>query len=456
VLSKSNPENGSDTPHDPHPWLEEKVYARLRQRTIDLVKRSVDALSLDKQRISLATIVARSKDLDTEGNGKGISESAILDNQEARDYYEHHRTWQGNRKRRAKPLAVTSPAQLDGASLKPYFASANSAQRTAFAETDYPLRFGWAPLRSVRTPEFKFIEAPRPELYSLQSDPGEVTNLYQPWDPKVQKFRSMLADLRSKLPPPTPSSGTVGQGTVNELRALGYLGPSDAGSSTNVPEPSLLPDPKDKIEEQNLLHRAMIASEDNRPAEARTALEKVLQLDPKSPTALLQLGELEFQSGEYTKAAEHLGRAREIRPDDATAAYYQGQALEKIGNLPAARDALEASLKLSPGQFPARLLLGEVYLRLKDGKAAEDQFEAALLLQPNSVEAKLDLARALIASGNYADAVQQLESLTKSQPKNAEGFELLSQAYSALGKKTEAKVAESRAKQLRGVPKKLH
>ena len=245
-------------------------------------------------------------------------------------------------------LAVTPPAQLDGASLKPYFVSANSAQRTAFAETDYPLRFGWAPLRSVRTPEFKFIEAPRPELYSLQSDPGEVTNLYQPWDPKVQKFRSMLADLRSKLPPATPSAGRVGQGTVNELRALGYLGPADAGSSTNVPEPSLLPDPKDKIEEQNLLHRAMIASEDNRPAEARNALEKVLQLNPKSPTALLQLGELEFQSGEYTKAAEHLGRAREIRPDDATAAYYQGQALEKTGNLPAARDALEASLKLSP------------------------------------------------------------------------------------------------------------
>src|SRR5712691_9968402 len=352
-------------------------------------------------------------------------------------------------------LGVSAPARLDGESLKPLFASVENTDRTAFGETDYPLRFGWAPLRSVRTPDFKFIEAPKPELYDLHADRAELKNLYEQWNHKMQKFRGMLADM-SKLPPPAPSSGAVGQGTIAELRALGYLGPADAGSSTNVPEPSLLPDPKDNIEEQNLLHRAMMASEDNRPAEARTALEKVLQLDPKSPTALLQLGELEFQSGEYTKAAEHLGRAREIRPDDATAAYYQGQASEKIGNLPAARDALEASLKLSPGQFPARLLLGEVYLRLKDGKAAEDQFEAALLLQPNSVEAKLDLARALIASGAYADAVQQLESLTKSQPKNAEGFELLSQAYSGLGKKTEAKVAESRAKQLRGVPKKLH
>ena len=39
---------------------------------------------------------------------------------------------------------------------------------------------------------------------------------------------------------------------------------SDTGSATNVPQPSLLPDPKDEIEEQNLLHRAMIASEDGR------------------------------------------------------------------------------------------------------------------------------------------------------------------------------------------------
>ena len=37
--------NSTFSPKDePHPWLEEKVYAHLRQRTVDLVKRSVDAL----------------------------------------------------------------------------------------------------------------------------------------------------------------------------------------------------------------------------------------------------------------------------------------------------------------------------------------------------------------------------------------------------------------------------
>ena len=338
---------------------------------------------------------------------------------------------------------------LDGESLKPYFADTKNVERTALGETDYPLRFGWAPLRSVRQEGFKFIEAPRPELYNLKADPGELQNVYQPWDQSVRKYREILTAVRAKSPPAAPSAGTVGKGTLDELKALGYLGPADAGSSTNVPEPSLLPDPKDKIEEQNLLHSAMMASEDNRSDDARRSLEKVLQLDPKSPTALRQLGELELRAGDYSEAAEHLKHAREVSPTDATAAFYEGQALQKVGNLAGARDALEASLKLMPGQFPARLLLGEVYLGLKDTAAAEDQFEAAQLLQPESEEAQLGSAKVKIASGRFKDAVEQLKPLSKSHPNNAETFELLAQAYRGIGKNEDAQNAETRASLLR-------
>ncbi len=72
-------------------------------------------------------------------------------------------------------LHASVPVKLDGESLKPYFGGAEFASRTAFGETDYPLRFGWAPLRSVRAEGFKFIEAPKPELYDLQKDPGELS-----------------------------------------------------------------------------------------------------------------------------------------------------------------------------------------------------------------------------------------------------------------------------------------
>ncbi len=346
-------------------------------------------------------------------------------------------------------LSIPSPAKLDGQSLKPYFQGGEHGDRIAFGETAYPLRFGWAPLRSVRSQGFKFIEAPRPELYNLRTDPGEIQNTYVPWDAAVQKLRATLAELRARMPAQPPSPATVPQGTVDELKALGYLGPADAGSSTNVAEPSLLPDPKDKIEEQNLLHTAMLAAEDNRPKEARSALERVLQLEPDSPTALRQLGELELHAGDFTAAATHLKASREVRPNDANAWFYEGQALQKLGNLADAREALESSLKLNPGQLTARMTLGEVYLGLKRPKAALDQFEAALLLDPRSTEAQLGLARAYLASGNPAAALDQIKPLSASKATSPEVFEIIAEAYRSLGNSSKAQVAEDRASRLR-------
>ena len=80
--------------------------------------------------------------------------------------------------------------------------------------------------------------------------------------------------------------------------------------STNLAEPSLLPDPKDKIEEQNLLHRAMIAAEDGRSAEARAALDEVVTLDPQSAIALGQLGALKLPAKNLQgSSSPHSGEA---------------------------------------------------------------------------------------------------------------------------------------------------
>jgi arylsulfatase A-like enzyme/Flp pilus assembly protein TadD len=346
-------------------------------------------------------------------------------------------------------LGVPAPASLDGESFGPLLAGTGAALRTVIGETEYPLRFGWAPLRSVRKEGLKFIEAPKPELYDLRADPGELRNNYVPWNASVQKLRKILAELSAKSPAPArTSAGTVSAGTIDELHALGYLGSADVGSATDVPEPSLLPDPKDKIEEQNLLHAAMMASEDGKPDKARAALEKVLQLDERSVLALSQLGRLEMTSGNYAKAAGYLRRAHEARPEDAAAAFEYGRALELSGDLPGARDALQASLKLNPNQFATRLSLGRVYLSLGDAKAAEDQLEAAVLSQPGSVEAQTGLAKALLRQKKFADAVELLETIADSSNSDAEIFQLLSEAYAGLGRRQDAERAASRAKAL--------
>jgi arylsulfatase A-like enzyme/Tfp pilus assembly protein PilF len=312
---------------------------------------------------------------------------------------------------------VAAPAELNGESLLPLINAKDSTNRALFGETDYPLRWGWAPLRALRSDNAKLIEAPRPELYDLQADPKELKNLYAPDRSKVQGMQAEMAKWKAKLPP----------------------------QSNSAKPGETLPDPKDKIEVQNLLHNAMLAGDDNRTSDARQFLEKALQLDPTSPTSLRQLGELELATGDFAKAAVHLKRACELRPDDSTAAFEAGEAAEKSGDWPGARDALESSLKLAPSQVPARLTLGHVYLQLKDAKNAADQFEAALLVDSDNSEGRLGLAEAQIQQSDFAGALPDLEAFAKSNPRNPAALGLLARAYRGLGKEQDAKRAEERA-----------
>jgi choline-sulfatase len=345
-------------------------------------------------------------------------------------------------------LNVSAPSSLDGLSLRPLFEGTERDERALLGETDYPLLFGWSPLRSARADGIKYIEAPRPELYDLRTDPGELDNVYRPWDERVKKSREIIA--RSKPAAlPTSSVAPVSSNTLDELKALGYLGKADVGSSTTAPEPSLLPDPKDKIEEQNLLHVAMIARDGNNVEAARNALEKTLTLDPDSIAALQQLGELELDTGDYSKAAAHLRRAHELRPADGSLEFKLGSALQKQEDFTGARDALRDSLRLAPDQFAARVSLGRVYLALADGAEAVDQFHAALLINPDSFEAALGLARAEVAMNKLDAATQELKALSRSHPRSPEVFDLLAEAYLKTGKTEEAKRAQTTAHLLR-------
>ena len=323
---------------------------------------------------------------------------------------------------------ISPPAELNGESLFPLInASAKGAEninaatsnRELFGETDYPLRWGWAPLRALRTENSKLIEAPRPELYDLQGDPKELKNLYAADAANVASLKIDMAKWKAKLPP-----------------------------AANADQPANLPDPKDKVGVQNLLHNAMLAGDDNRPNDARQFLQKALDLDPGSPTALRQLGELELAGGEFAKASAHLKQACALRPEDSTAAAEWGEAAVKSGDWPAARDALEASLKLAPGQIPSRLMLGHVYLKLNDPKNAEDQFEAALLVDSENEDGRLGLAEAQMDQSNFSGALPDLERLTKDDPKNAAALHLLARAYRGVGKQQEAKRIEDQAEAL--------
>ncbi len=320
-------------------------------------------------------------------------------------------------------LGINGGEHMDGASLQPLLAGAGQPSgRPLFGETDYPLHFGWAALRCVRDGQGKLIQAPRPEYYDLGSDPRELHNLYASAGPQQQKLQTLLSQHQAE---------------------------KNGGKLTAAQ--AQLPDPKDRIEEENLLHLALLQSDRGHTDQARVLLKKVLEKDSSSALAFSQLGELELKSGNNQEAASALAKARQLRPNDSTSAFYEGQARFAMGDFAGARDALEASLRLLPEQLPARILLAKTYLRLDKPGSAEDQLQAALLVDSGNSDAQLELGRVLLAEKKYAEAASQLNSVTEQHP-TAESFELLKQAYAGQGKAQLAAAAAKRAAELRRTP----
>lgn len=101
---------------DPHPWLQ-KHYQQKRERTIRLVKSSVDQLVNEKQPVTIEAICRKSAEIDPEG--RGVKKSALLENQEAHAYYRQHsasyRAAQARKRtvKSTKAQILTRPLRID-------------------------------------------------------------------------------------------------------------------------------------------------------------------------------------------------------------------------------------------------------------------------------------------------------------------------------------------------------
>lgn len=144
-------------------------------------------------------------------------------------------------------LSVTMPS-MDGTSLTASMRGMPQAELDAYSESQYPLRFGWSPLRALRAGRYKLIEAPRPELYDLERDPFEERNIYQQRAALARALTDRLDTISREIPARAVEDGSdpVPSAELRQrLESLGYIG-------SNGPRPSSdrhdLPDAKDCID----------------------------------------------------------------------------------------------------------------------------------------------------------------------------------------------------------------
>ena len=155
---------------------------------------------------------------------------------------------------------------LDGHPLGATLTATQTPDRNVYSETHYPrLHFGWSDLASLTNGQYRFIRAPRPELFDLQSDPRERENLF---DAKRSTASALGATLEQTLAGSQPGSPANVPADVRErLQALGYVGSSPAPAAG-----AALPDPKDTIGAYEALKRGLALAGAGRDAEAIRAV----------------------------------------------------------------------------------------------------------------------------------------------------------------------------------------
>lgn len=141
-------------------------------------------------------------------------------------------------------LGLESPPSIDGESLVPLLHGSPPRDRAIYAESMYAKRFGWSPLRMVRDGGLKYIDAPRPELYDLDSDPVEARDLAVARPSAVAALRESLRGLGSDRTIARRDSPAVQPEQFQLLASLGYV---SGGPSVDARTPDSGLDPKDYI-----------------------------------------------------------------------------------------------------------------------------------------------------------------------------------------------------------------
>lgn len=312
-------------------------------------------------------------------------------------------------------LHITSPATVQGTTLMPA-ARGERLDLLALSESWYPrYHYGWSELTAVSDGRYKFIAAPRRELYDTQMDPGETHDLSAA-NPRLadtldRAMQAMTArtSSASKAQPPKEVDPDVEE----RLRALGYVG---ATLSPRALEARPRGDPKDKIALYNLLKLAGTDSVAGRIDEATAKVQQVLASDPDVVEAYLMLGNLRTKAGRSNGAIAAYQKALSLDDRNENAAFALALAYKQAGQHDAAQAGFERVLQMNARSTKAGWQLADIAARRRDFARAEQLLTRALTQPVDRPAFLLKLAEAQIELAKADDAERNLREALRLKP----------------------------------------
>lgn len=353
-------------------------------------------------------------------------------------------------------LGLRVPPRLQGLSLLPAVKGRKLAERAIYFESMYPhFSRGWAPLYGYMQDSQKFVESPVPELYDIEKDFDETTNLAAGQDLKGR--RAELARIMGGRSPMdrTGQEEQLDRESLEKLRSLGYVStPQAAGKKTYGPED----DVKTLLPFHNRCNEAQRLFEGGRGAEAVEILKGVISerrdFDgaypmlgviyarmgrPADALAVLRSG-VEALPENYMVASPYIRLLNQVRRYDEVIRLitaeggfpYEnvpdswndlGVAYMNTGDLDKARDALGRAVAVDGRNYIVRRNLGDVelaaFVKSQDPEALERALACylkAVELNPQDPSSRNALGYTYLQGGRPKEAIPPLKKALELVP----------------------------------------
>jgi len=357
--------------------------------------------------------------------------------------------------------AGNGPEMMQGVSLYPVMAAKATTPASAaspddldlYCESLYPrLNHGLSPLFGLRTRTWKYILAPKPELYHLEQDPGENNNLLvadQP-APKAESLKARLLAMQKSLPslyqPGSAIQTSLSSEQRQRLQSLGYVWSEKPDLSSQKAKESL-PDPKDFILVADQADIGFSHYAKGELTEAVEAFQQVLQANPNDISTHFMLGLVYERQKKTDLAIREYQETLRLDPTYLDARRQMGMLLAAQGNLAQAQAEFKEALRLNPNHKEVHSLLAATYLFNQQFEEARAEIQKALALDPNFADAHYNLGLLYARSGSLERAIEELQTALRLKPSYQTAHLELGDLYLLTGKPDQAAVELQKAVQ---------
>ncbi len=279
-------------------------------------------------------------------------------------------------------LGIKTTQELEGQSL---LVNENPKERAIYVESLFPKSHACSPLYSLRRHTDKFILAPTPEYYDLQSDPSETNNLYKNGLKSAVTLEEQLTQLMASWnsQPDEDSQRNISQEEIARLRALGYTG----GTISKTTGP--LPDPKDQIYVINEMVRVEQLIQKKKYPEALALAQEIYEQSEGWYAPIINQVRIYDAMNQTQKSIELLTEYTNKYPS-AVGLYHLARRLYSAENYSECLKKLEAAEILDSdfgGVIP--MLRGDVYAQQKQFETAIEYYKKAIKIDPERIEPEI-------------------------------------------------------------------